>query len=101
MLPRIWRSLVGLPLLVSCVLWHGGLPLTAGIAVLSLVALSEFYGACGKQGLRPLTWLGAAAALSSLFGAYAAPAPATDRGSGAILTTFVLAGLVCEMVRKE
>jgi phosphatidate cytidylyltransferase len=101
MLPRILSSLVGLPLLVFCVFWHGGLPFTAGIAVLSLVALSEFYGACAKQGLRPLTWLGAAAALSFLFGAYAAPAPATDRGSGAILTTFVLAGLVCEMARKE
>jgi phosphatidate cytidylyltransferase len=101
MLQRVLSSLVGLPLLIFCVFWQGGLPFTVGIAVLSLFALSEFYGACGKQGLRPLSWLGAAASLSFLFDAYAAARSAPDRWPGVILTALVLVGLVCAMARKE
>jgi len=101
MLQRVLSSLIGLPLLVFCVFWHGGLPFTFGIAAVSLVALGEFYSACRKQGVRPLSWLGTVTAVLLLFGAYAAERPGTGRWLDAILAGSVLAGLVGELARTE
>jgi phosphatidate cytidylyltransferase len=101
MLQRVLSSLVGLPLLVVCVFWHGGLPFALGIAVLSLAALSEFYGACRKQGLRPLPWLGEATALLFLCGAYAGGPVGSGRWTEGVLTAFLLVGLLGELARKE
>jgi phosphatidate cytidylyltransferase len=101
MLQRVLSSLVGLPLLVFCVFWHGGLPFALGIAGVSLMALSEFYSACRKEGLRPLSGLGAIAALFFLFSGYEEGRSEPGRWPGLILTAFLLVGLAGELARKE
>lgn len=101
MLPRLLSSLVGLPLLVFCIFWHGGLLYIAGIILLSLIGLSEFFAACQKQGLRPLTGLGIATALLLLLEAAVEEPRTAALGVSAILTACVLAALIGELIRNE
>jgi phosphatidate cytidylyltransferase len=101
MLQRVLSSLIGLPLLVYCIFWHAGLLFRGGIILLSLVGVAEFYAACGKQGLRPLSGLGVAAALLFLLPSTFLEELAADRWLGVVLTGCLLAALVRELARKE
>jgi phosphatidate cytidylyltransferase len=101
MLKRFLSSLVGIPLLLLCVFWPGGLPLLLGTTVVSLIALAEFYGACQKQGLRPHMGLGMGAAALSLLALRSAPDPSRDQWSSPILTGLILLSLSAELLRAE
>ncbi len=101
MLQRILSSLVGLPVLVFCVFWRGGLPFMLGVAVLSVLGLGEFYRACRKQGLRPLGWLGCAASALFLLVAHTQGRRWIGGQMNAALTAVVLVALVSELLRKE
>jgi phosphatidate cytidylyltransferase len=101
MLKRVLSSLVGIPLLLLCVFWPGGLPCLLGTMAVSLIALAEFYGACGKQGLRPHSSLGMGAAALALLAPLAASDPSRDRWSAPILTALILLTLTAELLRAE
>jgi hypothetical protein len=101
MLQRLLSSLIGLPLLVLCIFWHAGLFYRLGAIILSLVGVAEFYRACGKQALRPLSGPGMAAALLFLLAAAFPGDLAADRWMGAALTGCLLAALAGELARKE
>jgi phosphatidate cytidylyltransferase len=98
---RVLSGLVGLPALVFCVFWRGGLPFMVGIAVLSLIGLAEFYGACRKQGYRPLSWLGYAASALFLLAAHASGREWIGDRMSPTLTSLLLVGLVVELGRQE
>src|SRR5260370_18210218 len=101
MLKRILSSLVGIPLLLFCVFWRGGLPFSIGITVVALVGVSEFYGACRKQGLRPLAGVGMSAVALSVLGSHSAGYAGPDRWSGPVLAGLVLIGLTAELAQQE
>jgi phosphatidate cytidylyltransferase len=101
MLQRVLSSLVGLPVLIFCVFWRGGLPFMLGIDFLTLLGLGEFYHACRKRGSRPLVWLGYAASSLFLVVAHTAGRAWLGGQAGAILTTLLLGGLVAELVQKD
>jgi phosphatidate cytidylyltransferase len=101
MLQRVLSGLVGLPILVFFVFWRGGLPFMLGIAALTILGLGEFYRACGKQGIRPLSWLGYAAAALFLLVAHTAGRQWIGRQMNAALTALLLVGLVSVLARRE
>src|SRR5215212_1039915 len=101
MLQRVLSSLVGVPVLVFCVFWRGGLPFMLGIGFLTLLGLGEFYRACRKQGAQPLSWLGYAASFLFLLVAHATGRQWVGGQTSAALTAFLLVGLVAELARPE
>jgi phosphatidate cytidylyltransferase len=101
MLQRVLSSLVGLPVLVFCVFWRGGLPFMLGIAFLTILGLGEFYRACRKRGARPLSWLGYAASALILLVAHTTGRQWVGGQTNAALTALLLVGLVAELARKD
>src|SRR5438128_938930 len=101
MLKRVLSSLVGIPLLLLCVFWHGGLPFSLGMTLVSLIAVGEFYTACRKQGIRPQSGLGMAAAALFLLADTASQDRQLDRWSAPLLTGLILLALTLELAREE
>jgi phosphatidate cytidylyltransferase len=100
MLKRVLSSLVGIPLLLVCVFWRGGLPFSVGIAIVALLAVGEFYAACDRQGTRPHALLGMAT-VALLLGATASAAAGGDRWVGPLLTGLILVSLTAELTREK
>jgi phosphatidate cytidylyltransferase len=100
MLKRVLSSMVGIPLLLVCVFWRGGLPFAVGIAIVALIAVREFYMACSRQGMRPRALLGLAT-VALLLGATAAAAGGGDRWVSPLLTGLILVSLTAELAREK
>jgi phosphatidate cytidylyltransferase len=98
---RIASSLVGLPILVFFAFWRGGLPFMLGAACLSILGLGEFYRACRKQGIVPLSWLGYAATALFLLVAHTTGERWIGGQMGPALTALLLVGLIAELGRKD
>src|SRR5438128_91435 len=82
---RVASSIVGFPILVFSVFWHGGLPFMLAVGVLCLTGMREFFQGCRKGGYQPIEPAGYLAALLFLIAAH--------RQGGQLLGTHLPAAL--------
>jgi len=97
MLKRVVSSLIGIPLLLLCVFWHGGRPFAAGILVVALIAVGEFCHACRQHDIRPHAVLGATGAALLLLAAIRTGMAEPDQWSAPVLTGTTLLMLIAEL----
>jgi phosphatidate cytidylyltransferase len=78
---RILFAVVAIPVAIGIV-WLGGWPLAATLAVLGALGASEVYGLARRQGIEPLALAGIAAAVGIPLVAHAARVNAANAGAG-------------------
>jgi phosphatidate cytidylyltransferase len=78
---RILFAVVAIPVAIGIV-WLGGWPLAATLAVLGALGASEVYGLARRQGIEPLALAGIAAAVGIPLVAHAARVQPTSAGTG-------------------
>jgi phosphatidate cytidylyltransferase len=96
---RVASSVVGFPILVFSVFWHGGLPFMVAVGGLCLWGMREFYHGCRKGGYRPLEPVGYVAALLFLVAAHRQGGQMIGTYLPAALGTLMIAGLILSLCR--
>src|SRR5262249_12978160 len=98
---RVASSLVGFPLLVFSVFWHGGLPFMLAVGVLCLMGMREFFHGCRKKDLRPLEGVGYVAGLLFLTAAHRQGGELIGTHLPAALGGLMIMGLILSLCRAE
>lgn len=97
---RFISGFVGIPLLIALVFLEDGIPFILGVGLISVIGLHEFYRGMRRAGADPQEWVGLASAFLFLFAARNQFHEKQFTLPG-LLTLFVIATLVVELVRKN
>lgn len=100
MLPRVLTTLIGVPILVSCV-YFGGVAILLLILALALLSLNEFYNMMRTKGFSPAYWVGNFFTIFFIVFAYYALKKNWEPAHSAIFTGAALATMLSVLFLKR
>jgi phosphatidate cytidylyltransferase len=98
---RVASSLVGFPILVFSVFWHGGVPFMLAVGVLCLLGMREFFHGCRQKDVRPLEPVGYFAGLLFLTAAHRQGGELIGTHLPAALGVLMIMGLIWSLFQTN